>query len=327
MIINVVFSLILLLILVFQILGIVLVNPKDIELVKSLQILALKTKNNTFTKDKIIKISKKNVLLNIYTKVKFSRLVILIDSSYYKLLTIKVFSFIHVFKKNLIRLFYIKYKSKNKSEIFYLKFLIEAIKKLFLGNFVGSAIAIFYLRAGKQNLSLIVYLIIISIALISIYIPVDNLIQLKKRRMLIIKKELPKIVLKLNLLCNAGLTLSQSFKHIIKEDNEFLQKELANIYSQVMEGKTYIEAGKEFIKLYELKELIYFFRIITQAQIQGSDNFLQQLESLRIELQFNRLNKAKKKSEVADAKLLLPLTMVFVGIMLIVIVPVFMSIM
>jgi len=329
MITNVLFSLLLIVTVFILILGVLLVDSESIETVKVIKKITLKIKrgekNRTICLDKKMEGIIRDRIIIIYDSIKLSKVVILINATFYKLLAVKPFSFINIFKSNLINLLRIKYKKEDIANIFYLKFLIETLKKIVMGNFFGLTIALLYVRNAKQGLSVAAYFIIISITLVLIYMPVDNLVQLKKRRLLLIKKELPKLVLKLNLLCNAGLTLSKSFEHIINENENFFQKELSSIYKQVQEGKTFIECGQKFINTYKQKELIYFFRIITQAQMQGSSSFLQQLEALRMELQFSRLNNAKKQSEMADAKLLLPLTMVFVGIMLIVIVPVFMS--
>lgn len=330
MITNIFFSLLLIVNVFILIIGISSVDSESIEIVKVIKKITLKRKGNEKNriiyvddqKEKIIK----DKIMKAYGSIKLSKVVIVINAAFYKLLAVKPFSFINIFKSNLINLLRIEYKEEDIAKIFYLKFLIETLKKIIIGNFSGLIIALLYVRNAKQGLSIAAYFIIMSITLVLIYMPIDNLIQLKKKRLSLIRKELPKLVLKLNLLCNAGLTLSKSFEHIIKENENFFQKELSSIYKQVKEGKTFIECGKKFINTYKQKELIYFFRIITQAQMQGSRSFLQQLEALRMELQFSRLNNAKKQSEMADAKLLLPLTMVFVGIMLIVIVPVFMSI-
>lgn len=330
MVTNIIISLLLIITVLVMILGMLCVDSESIELVKAIQKISVKRKrsekiNSNYVGNQKCRIVKSK-MMKFSSSVKLSKLAIIIDASFFKLLTIKPFSFINTFRNFLMKLLRIKYKDEDILKIFYLKFAMEALKKLFIGNILGLTVALIYIRKARQNLSIAAYFTIISITLVLIYMPIDNLIQLRKRRLSLIKKELPKLVLKLNLLCNAGLTLSKSFEQVINENENFFQKELSSIYKQVQEGKTFIEVGKKFINTYKLKELIYFFRIITQAQIQGSNSFLQQLETLRIELQFSRLNNAKKQSEIADAKLLLPLTMVFVGIMLIVIVPVFMSI-
>jgi len=251
---------------------------------------------------------------------------LVIESAFYQLLRVKPFSIITNLEEYIFDYFLIKFNKKEEANIYCLTYFISVVKRVIFGNLVGTIIAIKYHVNGKSNIGIVAYILIMALVITILYIYIDKMKELKKKRVNMINDELPKLVLKLIMLCNSGMSLNDAFFKAVDNNFNFFYQNMKIVYSAMEDGETYLSAANQIISRYKVKDLSIFFRMLTQAQKQGSYNYLTQLEKLRVNLAYKRINKAKNKSSVTDAKLLLPLSLIFVGIMIIIIVPIFMSI-
>ncbi len=173
--------------------------------------------------------------------------------------------------------------------------------------------------------------------LVIIFITILKDYELKKKvddRNFQIRRSFPEFVIKLTLLINAGMTLSRAWTSIGKdyvnqlnkgESPLFLYEEmlvaLQDIQNGVSEGKAYEDFGKRC----KIPEMMRFTSVIIQNLKKGNDTLVMALQGQANEAWEIRKNVAKKEGEKASSKLLLPMGIMFIIIIIIVMLPAFMS--
>lgn len=138
-----------------------------------------------------------------------------------------------------------------------------------------------------------------------------------------IRADFPDIVSKLVLLVNAGMTLSRAWEKICtdtKKDTP-LYKELKITYQQIQSGKPESEAYEDFAKRCRVKEITKFITLIIQNLKKGTDDLVPLLKLQADECWQLRKGRAKKLGDEASEKLIIPLMIMFIGILIIVILP------
>ncbi len=169
-------------------------------------------------------------------------------------------------------------------------------------------------------------------ASILIYLGKDNdLSKEVKERELQMKKDYPEIVSKMMLLVGAGMTLRAAFCKISADYEEkqhrkqFAYEEMLltvrEMKSGISEGDAYIRFGNRC----KVREYLKFSALLSQNLKKGSTGLLLMLEAEEKEAFEDRKNLAKKLGEEAGTKLLLPMGLMLIVVLVIIIVPAFMS--
>jgi len=326
MIINIIFSINIIVTLMILLVGLVLTSKKTIKIVSIINEVIKNNKDTTAKKRAQKKYKLMELLQLIINKIITNKFLLLIKAASYQLLQVKPYSYIRKLKEYLIKYFIIRYDNKEEAEIYCINFLIKIVSTIMFSNVLGSCIVIYMQKDAKGDLGIILYIVIKALTLTLLYLEIDSLKQQKREKIRVIKTELPKFILNLTMLCNSGMTLIEAYLKAIRNKNGYFYKEMKSIIEKVEDGETFIIAAKETSRKLKIQDISTFFRILTQAQKHGSSDYLKQLEDMRMSLQYKKLRNSKNKSTVADAKMLLPLSLIFIGIMIIVIVPIFMSI-
>lgn len=150
--------------------------------------------------------------------------------------------------------------------------------------------------------------------------------QIEKRR-LEIRMEFPEFVNKLTLLVNAGMTISKAWEKIItdnKKDN-VLYREMTMAMGEIKAGKPEAVAYEEFARRCQVKEVTKFISVILMNLRRGGAEVIPVLKQQGTECWEMRKAAAKQMGEEAGTKILLPLMIMFLGIILIVATPAVLS--
>ncbi len=136
-------------------------------------------------------------------------------------------------------------------------------------------------------------------------------------------EDLPHVVSKLAMLVNAGLVLREAWEKVAKSGEGCLYQEMRQTTISISNGMVEVDAFNQFAKRCVVKEIRKFTSMITQNLQKGSDSLSWSLRELADESWEVKKNQAKRKGELAGQKLLLPIAMMFIGILFMIIVPVF----
>ena len=150
--------------------------------------------------------------------------------------------------------------------------------------------------------------------------------KIEKRR-LELQKEFPDFINKLTLLVNAGMTISKAWEKIVVDNKKStpLYNEMTYALGEIRSGKPEAIAYEEFGRRCKIKEIIRFVSVIVLNLKKGGADVVPVLKVQAMECWEMRKNVAKRLGEEASTKILIPLMIMFVGIIIIVVTPAILS--
>lgn len=138
--------------------------------------------------------------------------------------------------------------------------------------------------------------------------------------------DFPQVLSKLTLLVNTGMVLREAWKKVSFTGERVLYREMQTTTNEMNNGVTELEAYRNFAERCALKEIKKFTNTITQNLQKGNEELVLFLNDMAEEMWEGKKNKVMQKAEAASSKLLIPTTMIFLGILLLIMVPMFSSI-
>ncbi len=168
------------------------------------------------------------------------------------------------------------------------------------------------------------YVIFASVVLMIVFYAADKELDEKiKKRNFHIQYDFPDFLNKLVLLINAGMTVSRAWEKIVSDRKNMtpLYEELNTTFLEIKNGKPEMEAYEDFARRCRVKEITKFITLIIQNLRKGSGDLVPLLKLQSNECWELRKNMARRLGEEASTKLVLPLMIMFVGILVIVILP------
>ena len=143
-----------------------------------------------------------------------------------------------------------------------------------------------------------------------------------------IQMEFPEFVNKMTILVNAGMTISKAWEKIaIDGQNKTspLYTELQYTLAEISAGKPESVAIEEFGRRCKIKEIIRFVSVIVMNLKKGGAEVVPVLKMQANECWEMRKNAAKMLGEEAGTKVLMPMMIMFVGVIIIVVTPAIMN--
>lgn len=170
---------------------------------------------------------------------------------------------------------------------------------------------------------LIFILILIFIIFINLYFDFDIKIKYSKYKNSI-KNDLPNIISRMSLLIQSGIPTRECINIVSRFEKE--ESYLKKINTLVSNGMSENESYNLMISRSDDILIRKFLSILLQNLEKGSDNITDSLDLLRKESDEFRRNNIIIKSQEANRKLLIPNIMVFLGIMLMIMVPIILNV-
>lgn len=135
--------------------------------------------------------------------------------------------------------------------------------------------------------------------------------------------DLPQMLSKMTLLVNSGMMVRDAWKKVAETNDRALYKEMQMTVLEMQNGVTEIEAYKNFADRCAIKEIRRFSATMIQTLQKGNSEIALFLKSMADEMWEEKKHLAKRKGEAANSKLLIPTAMIFVGILIMIMVPAF----
>ncbi|MDD6807261.1 MAG: type II secretion system F family protein [Oscillospiraceae bacterium] len=146
--------------------------------------------------------------------------------------------------------------------------------------------------------------------------------QVKTRRYEIMNTY-PSVLTKMSILVNAGIPIVDAFKRVANSGCGIFYMEMKNCVDSIDNGVPYDLAFENFSKKCGCREIRRFASLCTQNIVNGDTNIVLSLCELSNFAWNERKTRAKLASEQASELLLFPIILMFAGIMIMVIVPTF----
>jgi tight adherence protein C len=162
-----------------------------------------------------------------------------------------------------------------------------------------------------------------AVLLLAFYASDKELDEKIKKRNFQIQYDFPDFLNKLVLLINAGMTVPKAWEKIVGDRKNVtpLYEELNITYLEIKNGKPEMEALEDFARRCRVREVTKFITLMIQNLRKGSGELVPLLKLQSNECWELRKNMARRLGEEASTKLVLPLMIMFIGILVIVILP------
>lgn len=118
------------------------------------------------------------------------------------------------------------------------------------------------------------------------------------------------------------MVLRDAWKKVSITGERALYQEVQNANLEMENGVMEIDAYRNFAERCNVKEVRKFTSLIIQNLNKGNEELAYFMKDLSDEMWEVKKNEVKQKGEKANSKLLLPMMMIFIGILLMVMVPV-----
>lgn len=190
--------------------------------------------------------------------------------------------------------------------------LTYALTLIPLGLFLGAI----------SNDILIAVLGIAATGAIVAYLDVElnNAVEKKREEVL---ADLPVVLSKLTLLVNAGLVIREAWNKVALSGDGPLYKEMQITSDEMQNGIPDMEALYNFSQRIAVKEIRKFSSTISQNLQKGGMELANTLKHMTAEGWEEKKHRVKRKGELAGQKLLIPTMIMFAGIMMMIVVPIF----
>lgn len=202
------------------------------------------------------------------------------------------------------------------------KFVVSVVLAVIFG------LLSFVMGATADSSNAFIFLIISIVCLACMPLLLDkNLDKKIDERRTKIKLEFPEFVNKLTLLVNAGMTISTAWEKVVEDNKKEgpLYEELKRSAAEINAGKPEAVAYEDFGKRCKVKEIVKFVSVIVLNLKKGGSEVVPTLKIQGDECWEMRKAEAKRLGEEASSKIMLPLMMMFIGVILIVATPAMLS--
>lgn len=207
-------------------------------------------------------------------------------------------------------------KGKKYAEYYY--YIICGATFTYIFTFVPLA---FLLGALSDEPMILIMCLAVSLLLIR-YLEKDINDKLQERREELLL-DLPQVLSKMALLINSGMVMREAWVKTSAAGDRALYEEMRTTASEMANGTSDLEAFRNFADRCSVKQIRKVTSTLIQNMQKGNQELAYFLEEMSEEMWEEKKNLVRRKGETAGTKLLIPIGMIFVGILIMIIAPVF----
>lgn len=192
-------------------------------------------------------------------------------------------------------------------------------------TYIITILPIAFFIGALTNDFIILMLLLVAIAVLIYYLDFEIDSALSKRRDNILS-DFPKVLSKLALLLNTGQSLRLAWSNVANSNIGKLYEEMKLLSEEISNGKTEIEAYRDFAERCSIKEIRKFSSTLIQNIQKGNKEITNLIIEMSDESWKQKKYNVKIKAELASSKLMLPVGMMLFAIMIMIVIPIFSSI-
>lgn len=207
-------------------------------------------------------------------------------------------------------------KGRKYAEYYY--FVIKGAAFTYLLTFLPIALI---LGAMTNNPMILVIGVCIAILLVR-YLEKDINDKLEERREELLL-DLPQVLSKMALLINSGMIMREAWIKVSQTGERALYQEMRLTSNDMANGASDLDAFRDFADRCSVKSIRKVTSTLIQNMQKGNKELTYFLEEMSREMWEEKKNLVRQKGEAAGTMLLLPIGMIFIGILVLIIVPIF----
>lgn len=163
---------------------------------------------------------------------------------------------------------------------------------------------------------------IILVVLVVVHLEQDLDSKLSDRRDELLS-EFPQVLSKLALLVNSGMVMREAWEKVADAGEGVIYQEMRTAVQEFHNGLSELEVYRNFAERCGLKEIRRFSSTMIQNLQKGNAQIAYFLREMSDEMWEEKKHLAKRKGEAINSKLMLPTGLIFIGILVMVMVPAF----
>lgn len=178
-----------------------------------------------------------------------------------------------------------------------------------------------FLGAITNDITFAILALAATVALVAyLDMDVNNAVEKKRDEIL---SDYPEVLSKLTLLVNAGMVIREAWTKVAATSDRALYQEMKVTSEEMRNGVSELDAFYNFSQRCAVKEIRKFSSVLSQNIQKGGTELAMSLRYMSEESWEEKKHAAKRKGEAASSKLMIPLLIMFIGILLMIIVPIF----
>lgn len=185
-----------------------------------------------------------------------------------------------------------------------------------------TALTLMMLLAALSGKALLAGLGALLAVLAALYMEqeVDNKLSDRRDELL---ADFPQILSKLALLVNSGMVMREAWNKVSLTGDRIIYKEMQITMQEFHNGVPELEVYRNFADRCSVKEIRRFSSTMIQNLQKGNAEVAYFLREMADEMWEEKKHLAKRKGEAANSKLMLPTALIFIGILVMIMVPAF----
>ena len=216
----------------------------------------------------------------------------------------------------------IQFKDKKEAINYSYYIIANLIGCIMLGAVVSIAALSILLSFGMGIKALIIALCIFVVIAIIGYLPYDNVNVVVNKRMEEIDDQFPQVASKLSLLTISGMEVNQAWKLTSCSGEGVLYEEMNKVIIDLNNNVPVADAYSKFMTKCNNNYTNKLGTAIIQNTSKGNSEIVELFVRLNNESWLERKHSSKRMGEKIQSKLLVPTLLMFVGILILIIVPV-----
>ena len=180
---------------------------------------------------------------------------------------------------------------------------------------------------SDKTKGIVVLLVCVLLVVFLTYAVYDDMNDKVKKRRMAIERQFPNVVSKLALLVTSGMIMDRAWRETAESQTSVLYQEMRKTAEELTNLVDPTVAYTNFINSCNTKETTKLASAIIQNQSKGNAEIGLLLKAMASEAWQERRHKAKRYSEKANAKLMIPTMLLFLAILGMIMVPVAMNFM
>lgn len=210
-----------------------------------------------------------------------------------------------------------------KNSFIYSYYLIASLfSYAYLGVFLAIFLILLMVFAGRGMKNALIFAVAgFALMLLVGYLPFDGLQTKAKKWQEMIDRDFPNAISKIALLVTAGMNITKAIDETAKSGDTPMYLELQKLMKEINQSVT-VEAALTHLQCRcNNKYLDKMVTIISKSYVAGNANLADNLRAINDECWLDKKHNSRRMGEVVQNKLFIPTMLMFVGILVVIIVP------
>lgn len=210
-----------------------------------------------------------------------------------------------------------------KNSYIYAYYIIASLfSYAFIGVFLAIFLALVMMAMGKEMNSVLILSLAAFVGMLLLgYIPYDGLRVKAQKRQDAIDRDFPNAISKLALLTTAGMNIVKAIEETANSGETTMYLELQKVVKEMHQSES---VGSALIHLQcrcSNKYLDKMITVISKSYVEGNTNLADNLRAINAECWLDKKHNSRRMGEAVQNKLFVPTMLMFIGILVVIIVP------